>query len=264
MINTKDYWEERLSSAFNLGGVGYQKVGENYNYWIYRLRFKIVKKIIKRYFPKSADTRILDVGSGTGFYLKMYLDQGYQQITGVDITELSVSRLKERFPQLTIIQNDISENVILRELQRFDVITCFDVLFHIIDPERYYNAFKNLYSYLNDDGILIFSENFSPFHKDRDHIVDRTKSEIESTLTSVGFEIISKYPLFFFLNPPRKSENKLLWKISDMRVKNLSYLNSQGYYKICYLIGLFFYMIDSVLQKTFIKGTGTEIVISKK
>ena len=81
MINTKDYWEERLSSAFNLGGVGYQKVGENYNYWIYRLRFKIVKKIIKRYFPKSADTRILDVGSGTGFYLKMYLDQGYQQIT---------------------------------------------------------------------------------------------------------------------------------------------------------------------------------------
>ena len=264
MINTKNYWEGRLSSSFNLGGVGYQNVGENYNYWLYKMRFKIVKKIIKRYFPKSANTKILDVGSGTGFYLEMYLRYGYKYITGLDFTEVSVTRLRELFPQLTIIQNDIGDKISLKNLYNFDIVTCFDVLFHIIDPEKYYNAFRNFYSYLNNNGILIFSENFSPLHKDRIHIVDRTTGEIESALTSAGFEIISKCPLFFFLNPPRNSKNKLLWKISDVRVKLLCLLNLKGYNKLCYLIGFLLYAIDSALHKTFFKGTGTEIVIAGK
>jgi SAM-dependent methyltransferase len=264
MIDTKNYWEERLSTTFNLGSVGFQNVGEHYNYWLYKMRLKIIKKIIKEYFPKSMHSKILDVGSGTGFYLEIYLKNGYKNITGIDFTNVSVNKLLGLFPQLIIIQKDICDNIKTEELQNFDIITCFDVLFHIVDSGKYSNAFKNFYSYLNKDGYLIFSENFCPIHKDRVHIVDRTKIEIETALVSAGFEIISKYSLFFLLNPPRNSENKILWKISNTRVSLLSFLNSKGYSRMCYFIGFFLYVIDSMLHKSFLKSTGTEIVIAKK
>jgi SAM-dependent methyltransferase len=44
--------------------------------------------------PRTA--RVLDVGSGTGFYIRRWLELGVGSITGCDLTESAVDRLRSR------------------------------------------------------------------------------------------------------------------------------------------------------------------------
>lgn len=189
---------------------------------------------------------------------------GYKDVTGIDITEIEVKKLKENFPQYKIIQKGISDDSKLNDFCNFDIITCFDVLFHIVDNNKYRSALENINNYLKPEGYLILSENYVFKKKDRTHIIDRKAREIESLLSSSGFKILEEIPVFFSLNPPMRSGNKLLWKLSDRRIKLLKQLNSKGYYSVCNLIGMFFYFVDSVLHKTSIKGMGTKILICQK
>ena len=69
-FDPKAYWESRLSDEYSLAGVGYSGLGLSYNRWLYRIRKRVFRRTVRGFLvgdPGAA--RVLDVGSGTGFYI---------------------------------------------------------------------------------------------------------------------------------------------------------------------------------------------------
>ena len=96
---------------------------------------------------ESNQKHVLDIGCGTGHFLKSCLNEGWN-ITGV-----------EPNPQARTIASQLTKKNILdsKELfqlkpSSFDVITLWHVLEHLPDLENHMQQFKNL---LKPDGILI-------------------------------------------------------------------------------------------------------------
>ena len=68
-FDAKKYWELRLESNYGLHGVGYLGLGRYYNNWLYRIRRKAFFKSVSDIRLDSASCSIIDIGSGTGFFV---------------------------------------------------------------------------------------------------------------------------------------------------------------------------------------------------
>ena len=79
------YWSDRLEQRFSLGGVGWLGLGEPYNRWMYAVRRRVFRRVIRDRLdlPRA---RVLDVGSGTGFYVSLWRELGAGAVTGSDLT----------------------------------------------------------------------------------------------------------------------------------------------------------------------------------
>jgi 2-polyprenyl-3-methyl-5-hydroxy-6-metoxy-1,4-benzoquinol methylase len=91
--------------------------------------------------------RVLDVGSHYGHFLVQARLRGW---TGVGVEIASDVAAQARETHNLTIYNDKIENVDFGE-ERFDLVTLFDVLEHLQDPNR---VLQTIYSVLADDGIL--------------------------------------------------------------------------------------------------------------
>jgi hypothetical protein len=258
----KEYWETRLGNDYSLGGVGHLAVGKYYNYWLYKMREKHFKKAVKK-ISLNHSFPCFEVGSGTGFYLGQLLRLGFTDITGSDMTVIAVKNLQNKYPGHKIINIDITAHD-SRFNDTFSLVTCMDVLFHIIDNAAYLRAFRNLHNLTNDRMYLIITENLTPANKQREHIYDRPKAAIINMITKSGFQIIHQWSPFIFLNPPVQSSNKFLWKISDLRIQLLKKINSSRFKFMGSVIGCFYYLLDSLLLTAGFKGKGTSILICEK
>jgi len=100
----RDYWEERLRGDYSLGGVGYQGLGETFNRWGYRARRRVFLRLMRPLIAPGA--RVLDIGSGTGFYLGLWRELGAGSVTGSDLTAVAVERLAARQPGVEAVRLD--------------------------------------------------------------------------------------------------------------------------------------------------------------
>jgi len=75
-FDTKNYWESRLESNYNLKGVGDIGLSESYNKSLYRVRGNVFRYAIRDITLDKAKINVLDIGSGTGFYIKQWLQSG--------------------------------------------------------------------------------------------------------------------------------------------------------------------------------------------
>lgn len=258
----KNYWETRLANDYSLGGVGHLAAGRNYNYWIYKMREKHFRRAIKS-IHASSSSECLDIGSGTGFYLDQLLKSGFRIITGSDLTDVAVRNLQRKYLGCKIVKLDItSEHTGLTD--RYSLVTCMDVLFHIVDEEAYEKAFKNFNSLVEEGNYLIITENLTPVTKQRQHIYDRTREKIITHIERNGFRIIDYWSQFIFLNPPVQSSNKFLWAISNTRVFLLKKINSTRLSFLGSILGFFFYLADLFFLSLGFKGRGTSILVCKK
>lgn len=98
----------------------------------------------------SQGKRLLDVGSGTGYFPAYMTEKGYE-CEGIEVDEkarfFSQSKfgLKVHQPQ-ALFDNTINHS--------FDVITLWHVLEHLYNPDRYMQRFSEL---LTDNGLLIIA-----------------------------------------------------------------------------------------------------------
>ncbi len=209
-----------------------------------------------------AGANILDIGSGTGFYIERWQEVGCDKIMGVDLTEVVVKRLSKKYPQHTFEQLDIDSNLSQAiEEHKFDIISCFDVLFHIVDDFIYQKAFENIYSLLANDGFLIFSDLFLHGETKRStHIVHRSLDQIEQILSEVGFQVVERRPMFVLMNTPWDSNSKFLKKFWQMVTKAVQSYDWAGQK----IVGSTLYPMELALVSTFKESPATEIMICKK
>ncbi|WP_291794813.1 class I SAM-dependent methyltransferase [Brevibacterium sp.] len=154
-----EFWEESLDSDWTERGVGYQALGLAFNSWMYRVREEIFLRTAGR-AGVGRGTRILDVGSGTGLYVRWWSRMHPAEVTGSDLTASAVRNLREHFPGHRFEQLDITRGTGPFEPGSFDVVSCMDVLFHITDDAAYRAALRNIATLLKPGGTFVLTENF--------------------------------------------------------------------------------------------------------
>jgi 2-polyprenyl-3-methyl-5-hydroxy-6-metoxy-1,4-benzoquinol methylase len=204
------YWEQRLTASYSLGSVGWSGLGESFNRWMYAVRERVFSHVVGESIDGPPDLRVLDVGSGTGFYLDAWRKLGIRDLSGSDLTATAVARLRAAFVDTPIHQLDIGGDPEQLPDERYDAISIIDVLYHVVDDQRYAQAFHNLSTLLKPGGKLIFSENCVAQTKAGIHQVSRSRTEIEDALHDAEFAPILQRPMFFLMNSPIDSDSRLL------------------------------------------------------
>ncbi|MCL6471338.1 MAG: class I SAM-dependent methyltransferase [Firmicutes bacterium] len=260
IFDPKVYWENRLSDSFNLHGVGFKGLGNSFNHWFYKIKRKVFRKHIKSLRLNLPEIKVLDVGSGTGFFIDLWCELGVKHISGLDITETAVSKLRKKYPEKIFFRADISEEKYVLKGQQYDVVSAFDVLFHIVDDDKYKNAIKNIADLIKPGGYLIFSDNFLHGETFRtQHQVCHTLNNIEEILAKAGFDIIKRKPMCYFMNYPIDSEKVIFKKVWSLIQKNTARGEKYGN-----RIGAILYPIESLAIRIFRESPTTEIMICRK
>src|SRR5688500_10135220 len=129
---------------------------------MYRVRKHVFRRVLRPFADRLRGARVLDVGSGTGFYLEEWKRHPIGELTGTDFSGVALARLRESFPGISIEHLDITtaDRSQIERLGRFDFISIIDVLYHVVDDALYRRAFENLALLLKPDGVLVFTENF--------------------------------------------------------------------------------------------------------
>ncbi|KAF5437527.1 SAM-dependent methyltransferase [Candidatus Methanophagaceae archaeon] len=102
-------------------------------------------KIIQTY---KATGKLLDVGCGPGFFLE-YAERNYE-VYGIDISEYAVRAAKQRTQTAKLAVGDATDLDYKNDY--FDIVTCFDLLEHLPEPEF---AVQEFHRILKRDGILV-------------------------------------------------------------------------------------------------------------
>lgn len=109
-------------------------------------------EFIEKQFGADKSKKILELGCGTGNYLKIFFEKNYN-ITGLDISKEMLEIAKKKC-DCDLIQEDIKNFKIDK---KFDVILImFDVLSYINKNLDVENVLNNVRNHLNENGLLIF------------------------------------------------------------------------------------------------------------
>jgi SAM-dependent methyltransferase len=151
-----DYWERLLAGQHDESGVGYPSLAVSFNAAMYRALTGQVDWLLRRGgLLDPPPRRVLDVGSGTGAWVRFWLDHGVREVVGVDLTQAAVKRLAGRFPDTRFERADVSEGL---PEGPFDAVSAMSVLLHVTDAARWRAALANLAGALAPDGFALLIE----------------------------------------------------------------------------------------------------------
>jgi 2-polyprenyl-3-methyl-5-hydroxy-6-metoxy-1,4-benzoquinol methylase len=153
------YWQERhVRHNGSLRSVGHSGLSEEENVRDYRVKESEILTALLGSFPKPHGMSLLDAGCGTGYFSRIFSECGFT-VTGVDFTEAGVDATKRR----GILQVHLGDLAAFDLARQFDVVTCIDVLFHIVDDAAWEAALHNLSRHVRHGGVLLL----------QDHLVER-------------------------------------------------------------------------------------------
>src|SRR5262249_24831141 len=152
--------EDMHRSNVGFAAVGFGVLGTQFNSWMYRVRRRVLRRAVRRASIQVRGASVLDVGTGTGFYVREWKRLGATDITGIDVSAAAVSRLRGAIPEARFLEADVADPVPDTLAGPFDLVSAFDVLFHIVDDARFGSAIENLGRLTRPGGHLVLSENF--------------------------------------------------------------------------------------------------------
>ena len=194
------YWEERYG-LFRLASSGHRDLPEAYNYWLYDRKKTRIQDGLRRERISVGSCHILELGCGTGVYVDMWKRMGAVSLTGFDITSISVENLAPKYPGYRFHKEDITDPTLAeRHSGSFDLVTAFDVLYHIVDDTRFSQAVANIGRFCRAGGLLLIHDVFlGGAEEDHGYIRWRSLATYKRELQKAGFEIRHRLPIFFLM-----------------------------------------------------------------
>lgn len=200
------YWRNRVVSGSDLSIVGHRSMGLAYNAQIYERRLEVLNDMLERHVTKPVtELRILDIGCGSGFYTGYWAERGVRDYVGVDISASTISHLFKQYPDFNFVNADISESEPegLAEQRPFDLVTIFDVFYHIVDDERFAKAIRHIGTLTASSGVvLVMDQLHSQRYQISKHVVYRDRKEYANLFDRSGLELVDDELLFHYLVPP--------------------------------------------------------------
>jgi hypothetical protein len=142
--------------------------------------------------------------------------------------------------------------------EKFDIVSAFDVLFHIVDDQLYGNAWKNISNKVKKAGYFIFTENLFLAPKISTHIVFREREKLFEKLVH-NLKIGKIAPVFVLMNELIVTQSvllKLWWKGVQTLLKFSSVSGN--------ILGPKLFLIEGLLINIVSNGPSTHIIICKK
>lgn len=175
---------------------------EDQRFWC-RSRNRIPTDLILRYghVGETATPReFLDIGCGTGFFLRGLAAASNLRLTGSEVLLNSLKYAATHLPQAEFIQLDART---IPFSDRFDIIGAFDVLEHIDDDRAVMVSTANA---LTDEGVFVVSVPqymflWSPLDDLVRHKRRYTRRELTGKLRDAGFDIVYATSFVFLLFP---------------------------------------------------------------
>jgi len=138
MIDDKAYWIERhKKERNNYSAVGQKNYSNRSNYYIYKiLKEQYVHVLNQIEFPDNKTA--LDAGAGIGIFSNLLYNYGFK-VTSTDISKEALDKIdnKKTRKYCTSISN-------LDFTNEFDLVHCFDVLYHILNDDEWESSLINL------------------------------------------------------------------------------------------------------------------------
>lgn len=103
------------------------------------------------WLPSDKNTKCLDLGCGSGRFLRALCDAGYSDVRGVDLAPQAVDLALKAGFQIT--QADLRE-YLLESREYFDLITAFDVIEHF-GKDEVFDVLRLIWERLKPGGNLI-------------------------------------------------------------------------------------------------------------
>ena len=149
------YWNHRYS--------GYSKVNQKELEGIQRERWK---KQFERLLPANKNLKVLDIGTGPGFFTIILEELGYTNIMGIDVSEKMLEVAKENIQKYG--KKDSSIQLIQMDAQKlelkpdsFDIIVSRNLTWNLEKPQQAYSEWLRV---LKPNGALfIFDANWYAF-----------------------------------------------------------------------------------------------------
>lgn len=169
-------------------------------------------KIIQNY--KSSGC-LLDVGCGEGYFLK-YAEKNYDTY-GIDVSEYCIREAIRKTNKTKLSVNSIKQIDYINET--FDIVTCFDVLEHLEDPET---TIKKCGYILKSGGLFVIRvPNLSSHgcdlkkeewfgYKDKTHVSLLSNQDWFSLLNENDFKIVEVFYDGLWDTPYLKNVPKIL------------------------------------------------------
>jgi SAM-dependent methyltransferase len=183
----------------------------------------------------NKDARILELGCGRGIFLKFLINNGYNKVSGIDISkeQINIARTQnlnvEKTGVLEYLKNDD---------EKFDLIFAIDLIEHFHKDELL-PLFEGIYNHLNKSGAFVFH---TPnglgvnanrlIYGDLTHLTIFTPNSAIQILKLFGFNEIA-----FFESGPYTKDFKgtlrlLLWKIVKSFLNVIRLIETGGTEKI--------------------------------
>ena len=151
----QNYWNHRYT--------GYSKVNQKELEGIQRERWK---EQLKRLLSANQTLKVLDIGTGPGFFTIILEELGYTTITGIDVSEKMLEVAKENIQKYG--KNNSSIQLIQMDAQRlefksesFDIIVSRNLTWNLEKPQQAYSEWLRV---LKPNGTLfIFDANWYAF-----------------------------------------------------------------------------------------------------
>jgi SAM-dependent methyltransferase len=200
------YWQERVGADADLSVVGHRAMGPAYNGEIYARRIEATESMLARHVDKPlAQLRVLDIGCGSGFYTGFWQARGVREYVGLDISSRAIERLADAYPEYRFMHADFTESLpdSLTDGGSFDIVTIFDVLYHIVEDQRVETAIANLGGLLAEDGRLFIMDFLCRRNcRVSKHVIYRARDAYLAEFRLNQLELMDSELLFHFLVPP--------------------------------------------------------------
>lgn len=254
------YWNARFRTHWGPHAVGALAYGRQYNAWLYRVRKQVFRRLCRGLKLNLRGARVLDVGCGTGFYIEQWWSLG-AAVEGLDFSDEATARLRNAFPDVTFHTADVSDPGALTGLASFELISAFDVLFHIVDDALYQSALNTMSQALRPGGYFLYSDNFlhGPTRAFGDYWKSRSLGHVEGALAIAGFEILRRVPMFAVMNAPVDSRWRYAEWLWEMAMKPVRRSELAGY-----AMGALLYPVEIGLLALLREGPSTEVMICRK
>lgn len=203
-FDPKQYWRTRVGKNADLSVVGHRAFGAQYNRFIYQRRLEALDDLLQSCNLVPSRLAVLDIGCGSGFYTAFWKARGVRHYVGLDISAAGIGVLSALHNAYRFYCADISRpGTIPEEMGHFDLITVFDVLYHIVDDRDFAASLANISMALKADGhVLVFEHLVRKSCTLTDHVVFRGRGDYEDRLAEAGLRVVGVTRLFQLLVPP--------------------------------------------------------------
>jgi len=155
----RDHWS-RLHARGDLSSVGQSGLPADLNTWLYRALERRVRWFIRRHRALDGVTSVFDVGSGTGYWVRVWHNLGVPRVDGCDLVPAAAERLETEFGARgdRFVASDIGAVDAELPAGPYGLVSVMNVLLHLTNDEAFRRALASIASLVAPGGQLILVE----------------------------------------------------------------------------------------------------------